>query len=233
MIQSRLNIEKNMLNFTPTIPANAFNFYHTKNIEELNIDELAYIHLSTTTSTTTLLNCSLSSSLYDLRETLIASFNNNRTNQYVPLMTSFAILDQLGELYTPQGKSSNKQNGIKRCLELNTSLTKDDINSLVSLRNGLLHNGSLICEAQNSAQTNVIYRLSKTEPSLIKHPAIIWDGVYRDHMRDYISIVNLKKLKDLVFQIQNDIFNHLKNNKLAISISDPKEFYFKYLFALK
>lgn len=220
-----------MLNFIPTIPANAYYFYHTKNIEDLNIHELAYIHLSTITSKTKLLKCFLSSSLYDLRETLTASFNNTRTNQYVPLMTSFAILDQLGELYTPFGKSSNKKNGTKRCLEMNTSLTKDDIESLVSLRNGLLHNGSLICEAQNSKQTNVIYRLSKTEPNLIKHASIKWDGVYRDHMKDYISIVNLLKLKDLVLQIHDNTFNHLKNNTVTINISDPKEFYFKYLFA--
>ncbi|HHA1932536.1 hypothetical protein ACLEYI_21995 [Enterobacter ludwigii] len=222
-----------MLNFTPATPTNAYNFYQNKDIENLNIYELAYVHLSTITSKTKLLKCFLSSSLYDLRETLIASFNNTRTNQYVPLMTSFAILDQLGELYTPPGKSSKKQNGIKRCLEMNTSLTKNDIESLVSLRNGLLHNGSLVCEAQNSKQTNVVYRLSKTEPNLIKHSTIIWDGVYRDEMKDYISIVNLLKMKELVLQIHEDNFNHLINNKLIININDPKEFYFRFLFATR
>ncbi|EPL0394243.1 hypothetical protein QCJ66_000903 [Enterobacter ludwigii] len=222
-----------MLNFTPATPTNAYNFYQNKDIENLNIYELAYVHLSTITSKTKLLKCFLSSSLYDLRETLIASFNNTRTNQYVPLMTSFAILDQLGELYTPPGKSSKKQNGIKRCLEMNTSLTKNDIESLVSLRNGLLHNGSLVCEAQNSKQTNVVYRLSKTEPNLIKHSTIIWNGVYRDEMKDYISIVNLLKMKELVLQIHEDNFNHLINNKLIININDPKEFYFRFLFATR
>ncbi|HHA2318059.1 TPA: hypothetical protein ACOEHO_001084 [Enterobacter ludwigii] len=98
-----------MLNFTPATPTNAYNFYQNKDIENLNIYELAYVHLSTITSKTKLLKCFLSSSLYDLRETLIASFNNTRTNQYVPLMTSFAILDQLGELYTPPGKSSKNK----------------------------------------------------------------------------------------------------------------------------
>lgn len=222
-----------MLNFDPMQPFSTHDFFTEKNLDELTVSELAYVHLYTITDSIRLKNCNLSSSLKDLRETLSASFNNNRTNQYVPLMTSFAMLDQMGTLYTPKGKSSNKQNGIKRCLELNTNLQTNDIESLVSLRNGLLHNGSLLCEAQNSKQINVIYRLTKEGNTLVTHPKTAWDGIYHDNLNDYLSTVNLVMLRNLVFKVYDDIFSLLINNNLNIEITNPKELYFKYLFARK
>lgn len=222
-----------MLNFDPMQPYSTYDFFTGKNLDELTVSELAYVHLYTVTDSIKLKNCNLSSSLKDLRETLSASFNNNRTNQYVPLMTSFAMLDQMGTLYTPKVKSSKKKNGIKRCLELNTNLQKKDIESLVSLRNGLLHNGSLLCEAQYSNQINVIYRLTKENNTLITHPKKAWDGTYHDNLNDYRSIVNLLKLRDLVFKIHDDIFGLLINNNLKIETTNPRELFFKYLFAQK
>ncbi|HGX4465254.1 TPA: hypothetical protein ACNEXA_002580 [Escherichia coli] len=220
-----------MLNFDPSKPYATHDFFSMKNLDELNTDELAYVHLYNIANSIELKNCYLSSSLHDLRETLSASFNNNRTNQYVPLMTSFAMMDQMGTLYTPKGKSSNKKNGIKRCLELNTNLPSNDIESLVSLRNGLLHNGSLLCEAQHVKQTNVIYRLTKKNNILITHPKITWDGVFHDNLNDYTSTIDLIKLRDLVFEIHDKLFNLLILNDLKIEISNTKELYFKYLFA--
>lgn len=220
-----------MLNFDPNTPYSYHEFFASKKVEELNVAELAYIHLNDTTDSLRLKNYRLTSSLHDLRDTLTASFSNSRTNQYVPLMTSFAMLDQMGALYTPKGKTSKKKNGIKRCLELNTNLSSCDINSLVSLRNGLLHNGSLLCQAEYAGQTNVIYRLTKQGSQLITHPKHQWDGFYHDDLNDYLSIINLTMLRDLVFKIHKDNFNLLISGNLNVEISDPKEFYFKYLFA--
>lgn len=222
-----------MLNFDPMKPYSNYNFFTDKNLDDLNVSELAYIHLYTTTDSIKIKNYDLSSSLKDLRETLSASFNNYRTNQYVPLMTSFAMLDQMGTLYTPKGKSSKKKNGIKRCLELNTSLQPNDIESLVSLRNGLLHNGSLLCEAQYANQPNVIYRLTKKNNTLITHPKHTWDGKFHDNLNDYLSTIDLILLRNLVFKIHDDIFNLLINNDLKIETNNPKELFFKYLFASK
>lgn len=72
-------------------------YYRSKNISQLTIEEMAFIHLDL------LLGCQvlaggvrLSSCLYDLFHSVITSFNNVRTKQYVPLMGCFAMLDQIG-----------------------------------------------------------------------------------------------------------------------------------------
>ncbi|MFT4926118.1 MAG: hypothetical protein ACI8WB_002216, partial [Phenylobacterium sp.] len=65
-------------------------YLSSKNVADLTLRELAYVHLNMRHSYTYLKNDRLSSNLYDLNQTLSASFSNDRTHVYGPLMTSFA-----------------------------------------------------------------------------------------------------------------------------------------------
>ncbi|HHQ4314438.1 TPA: hypothetical protein ACSP7Z_005161, partial [Serratia fonticola] len=196
-----------MINFDTNNGMNEHCYLSNTNLHDLNIEELAYLHLKNLTGRFSLKNCRVASSLFDLSETLTASFNNNRTNQYVPLMTSFAILDQLGKLYSPKNTTSTYNNGIKRALNLFSTLTKEDIESLVSLRNSLLHDGSLVSKSQHSNGSDVLYRLTKNGQELITHPIKAWDGSFDDDLSQHTSIVNLCLLRDLVFEIKDKCFN--------------------------
>ncbi|CCQ41562.1 hypothetical protein OU748_001101 [Yersinia enterocolitica] len=220
-----------MLRFNPNIPFEAANFFSQKNLDELNVHELSYIHLNTLHGHASLKTTYVYSSLYSLKENLFSSFNNIRTKNYTPLFTAFSMLEQIGNMYTPSQKTSNKTNGIKRALELFGNVTKHDINSLVMLRNGLYHNGSLVSKKEYNNQTDVIYRLSSSGGVLITPPKIQWDGIFRDNLADYLSIVDTVTLKNEVINVCDNAFSLLEKNNLNISLQDAREFYFKYLFS--
>lgn len=222
-----------MLRFDPMKPYENNNFYRNKHIHELNVHELAYIHLDTLHGSATLKDVMLFSSLNGLKENLSASYNNIRTGQYTPLLTSFAILDQLGNIYSNLSKVQPKtSNGIKMCLKNFSKLSNDDINSVVMLRNGLYHDGSLVAERKYPNQPFVIYRTTTITNMLITHPKTAWDGVYSDSLEYCISKINIDILKDVVIEVCHECFDLLKNGKLTIKITNPAEFYYKYLFAL-
>lgn len=220
-----------MFNFNVNDGMEEHEYFSEKNIEDLTIEELAYVHLKNVPSRIALKNCYLSSSLHDLVETLSASFNNYRTNQYVPLMTSFAILDQLGALYTSKTKVSRFTNGIKKSLNCFSNLPDDEIEKIVSLRNGVLHDGSLTNISRFKNGSNVIFRLNKNHNLMVAPPQKEWDGIYRDSLEDYISQLNLSLLKNMILDIYQKHFIDLKSGNLNINITSPKEFYYKYLFA--
>ncbi|MFT4900156.1 MAG: hypothetical protein ACI9U0_001957 [Flavobacteriales bacterium] len=218
-----------MLNFKGLNGIDIYEHFKEKNLEELSIEELAYTHLYYHTSTP-LKNCNITSCLSELRETLSASFINRRTNQYVPLMVSFAILDQIGCLYHVRNQSPSYANGIKRALTSFSNFPSSDLEALVTLRHGLFHDGSLL-SINNNTGTSVYFRMVKDSGQVITQPQNTWDGIYHDKLSDYVTRVDLKELQQLVLSVIDKCREHLLNDELAISITDPKEFYYKFLFA--
>ena len=82
-----------MLTFNPNNSFEDGNFFMSKALHELNIHELAYVHLNTLHGLTILKDRTIFSSLHDLKENLQASLINKRTKNYTPLFTAFSILD--------------------------------------------------------------------------------------------------------------------------------------------
>ncbi|WP_461241463.1 hypothetical protein M1D87_03490 [Pseudomonas sp. SA233] len=73
--------------------------YRAKSTSQLSTEELANIHLDINRKWHCLTDGNISSNIYDLNEAVNAAFNNARTEQYVPLLACFAMLDQIGSLY--------------------------------------------------------------------------------------------------------------------------------------
>ncbi|MGP9672628.1 hypothetical protein ACT3S9_15785 [Pseudoalteromonas sp. AOP31-A2-14] len=208
-------------------------YFRGKQLNELGVEELAYIHLNLLHIRTPLKDFYVSSSLRELEQTLTASFGNKRTKQYVPLMTSFAILDQLGSLYSIADANCNFQNGIKKALATLTHIRdRDDIESLVTLRNGLLHDGSLISH-NVYRDIDVIYRMTVGSGKVITPPKKVWDGIYRDSLSEYVTLIDLKELQAVVLKAIKLCAEHLENSTLIINCTDEKEFFYKYLFSEK
>lgn len=65
---------------------------------------------------------------------------------------------------------------------------------------------------------------------VITQPKKVWDGIYRDRLSDYVTFVDLKELQQLVLSVIDNCKVRLLADELAISIIDPKEFYYKFLF---
>lgn len=205
-------------------------YYRTKNLDDLTIEELAYVHLDSFPGNQILKNGRLSTCLYDLLETVSASFNNVRTKQYVPLLGCFSILDQIGGTYGRLDKSTTYRNGIKRALDLYSSFNNpSDIEALVTLRHGIFHDGSLVCINKNTS-TKVLFRMVVNSGKLLTPPVTVWDGVYRDVMNDYVTKIDLKELQKLTGAVINECRDVLVSGNSNIAMSDPKELFYKYLF---
>lgn len=213
-------------------------YFLSRQLDELTIEELAYIHLNRIPGSTIVKDARISSSLYDLIETAQASANNSRTRIYGPMLACFAILDQIGGLYRCKLKKSkyennNKasENGLKIALHLFGKYEEHEIESLATLRNGLYHDGSLLSKSWDR-KTNVIFRIDRsTEDSkTLTSPRKTWDGDYHDCLNDYLSIINVISLKRDVEQIVKNCTKQLLDDNLIIMITDPREFFYKFLF---
>ncbi|MDY4297025.1 MULTISPECIES: hypothetical protein [unclassified Xanthomonas] len=205
-------------------------YFKSKTLEDLDVSELAYIHLDRLNGKTHLSNCIVSSSLYDLIETAQSSFNNRRTRIYTPLLSCFAILDQIGGAYGSHLNSTQYQAGIKVALATFSKYDKDEIEKLYSLRNGLYHDGSLVNISKNG-NAKVVFRLSSEATDTITHPTTEWDGIYHDALTQYITKINTRKFKEDVENIVKRCTKELLNGTLTMKISDPREFFYKFLFA--
>ncbi|WP_185822553.1 hypothetical protein [Xanthomonas sp. GW] len=205
-------------------------YFKSKALEDLDVSELAYAHLNRLNGKVHLSNCIVSSSLYDLIETAQSSFNNNRTRIYTPLLSCFAILDQIGGAYGNHSNSTQYQAGIKVALATFSKYDKDEIEKLYSLRNGLYHDGSLVNISKNG-NAKVVFRLSPEASSTITHPTTEWDGIYHDSVTQYITKINTRKFKEDIEDIIERCATELLNGTLTIKISDPREFFYKFLFA--
>lgn len=206
-------------------------YFENKLLHDLDVSELAYAHLDRWHGKVTLKNCSISSSLYDLLETAQSSFNNNRTRIYTPLLSCFAILDQIGGAYGTKLKTTNYGSGVKVALDLFSNYSKLEIEKLYALRNGLYHDGSLM-SISNNGKVKVVFRLSPNATNTITHPAVEWDGIYHDSLDQYITKINAKKFKEDVEEIVKKCSLQLLDGDLKMKINDPREFFYKFLFPI-
>ncbi|MCD1196745.1 hypothetical protein B4950_18810 [Vibrio cholerae] len=145
-------------------------------------------------------------------------------------MTSFAILDQIGSLYHIQGNNPRATNGIKRALQSFTTMAADEIEDLVTLRHGLFHDGSLTSRNQNTG-TDVIFRMATDTNVVIQRPTVPWNGVYDDDLTNHVTLINLKAFQTLVLAVLDSCLSELEQGRLQCTISDCREFYYKFLFS--
>lgn len=221
----------NFIDFKNSNGIDISNYFGTKIISQLTIEELAYIHLDLMHGCQVLKSGRLSSGLYDLVETVTASFNNNRTRQYVPLLGSFAILDQIGGIYSRNDKSTRYDNGIKKALDLFSNFNDpDDLETLVTLRHGIFHAGSLLHSNRNTG-INVCFRMVVSSGNVLTPPIKIWDGVFHHDLKDYVTRIDLKELQSLTTEVVRECRRLLLDGKITIKTSNPVEFFHKYLFS--
>ena len=112
------------------------------------------------------------------------------------------------------------------------SYTDDEIKYLVTLRNGLYHDGSLISKSRDG-RTNVVFRLDPDSSATLTMPQKPWDGTYHDSLGDNIARINVRLFKDDVEKIALNCQNELLDGTLIFKIQNTREFFFyKFLFAV-
>jgi hypothetical protein len=180
-----------------------------KNIDELTIEEMAFIHLSKSYSPISVKNAQLRSTLSFIYQNIQHSLSFEYSKQLMPYLSLCAILDQLGICYDRKDKTEPRyDNGIKRCLVNFGGLDENDdmISILYALRNGLLHNLSLTSN-DKFKNKHYLFGYSSEIENVYKKSEKIWDGNYDtlDGNREkYTTQINVEKFRDLVYQcVQN------------------------------
>lgn len=216
--------------FKMSNPGKISDYYRAKSTSQLSTEELANIHLDINRKWHCLTDGNISSNIYDLNEAVNAAFNNARTEQYVPLLACFAMLDQIGSLYQRTDIKSPYNNGIKKAFDSYSNFkSPDDLEAIVTLRHGLLHNGSLTC-INSRTETKVFFRMIKNSKKIYTPPKKQWDGIYHDSMSDFTSLIDLRELHNTTKEIINECKRLLQDKKLEIKVCVPRELFFKYLF---
>lgn len=164
------------------------NYFETikgKHLVDLTLNELAYVHLNSSTCGFDIKEGTLESGLPYLVNEINHVKQNIHSNNLVPIISSFAILDQLGFCYQRKDMpdySNDNASGVKTALYYFCGLPdeSDDLKALYSLRNSLMHNGSLLSKGggRNSKHFSFLYDRDLT--TIVEHPQITWDGVFNN-----------------------------------------------------
>ena len=176
---------------------------HNKNIDELTMEEMSFIHLSRSYSPISVKSAHLRSTLSFICQNIQHSLQFEYSKQLMPYLSLCALLDQLGICYNRKDKGESKyENGIKRCLVYFGEVNEDDemIDILYALRNGLLHNLSLTSKLKNK---HYIFSFTKDIETVYENAQNEWDGNYDtlDRNREkFTTQINVEKFQALVYK---------------------------------
>ena len=206
-----------------------------KHIDELTIEEMAFVHLSTSYTPITVKDAILRSTLSFINQNIQHSLSFEYSKQLMPYLSLCAILDQLGICYNRKDRPNTKfGNGIKRCLVYFGEIDEDDeiIDTLYALRNGLLHNVSLTSKAKYG-NNHYIFRYSEDIGNVYQKADTKWDGSYEtlDGSREkYTTLINVVKFKDLVSRCIQKADDLNQNSLLELRLSGGvKQLFFDYI----
>jgi hypothetical protein len=161
------------------------------------------------------------------------AMNNSRS--LVPLICSFAVLDQLGQCYLHNQKERyphSNAGGIKQCLYYFCDFNANDRNTkaLYALRNALVHDSSLVSKDKNKYY---VFRYSYKQDSLVEHAETAWDGSFSNLCDRNITLINPKKLVELAESAYTVIFKLYQQGKINLNFREGGlEIAYRYLLTL-
>ena len=184
--------------------------------DQLSLDDVVYCHLSASE----FISCQdmvLQSFLESAEKEMRMTRRLENTQQYSPLLCGFAILDQIGGVYSDNTKPTppNRQPAIKKCLEVfgYYQITSDESEALYCLRNCLVHDsalsGSTIGNRTNPSK-HFFFRYDWKQATSIMLAKTPWDGTNSNLSHDNITLINprafteeISDILKLVRKIQN------------------------------
>jgi len=210
-----------------------------KYIDELSVEEMSFIHLNTSYSPISVKNGLLRSTLSFTYQNIQHALHNENSKHLMPYIALCSILDQLGICYNRKDKSQPSfQNGLKRCLVNFGELNEKDemINVLYALRNGLLHNISLV-SYDYTKKKYYRFRYSKDINSVYQNPQVDWDGNYTtlDNGGDnYTTLINVEKFKDLVYSCRDKAEELNQQSLLELRLpGGARQLFYDYIRGIK
>lgn len=215
---------------------NAMKLYK-KNVDELSEDEIIFIHLNN--NHVQMNDKPLHSTLAITLRGVNATWNNIYQRTLIPLVSLFAVLEQLGNAYDNSNIiQDNKTNPIYRCIKnlaIDLQISLREIDALIAFRNLLFHEISIAGSSRSIEDKRLKYFYFNTSDStsyLIKHPEIEWNGDYNELSPKNTTIISRERLKDLAEHCVLAAEELRKEKQLKIK-GEVKEFLYKYLIVHK
>lgn len=212
-----------------------------KTLQQLSLNELASIHLDLHGHRQEIADGWIQSSMGILATDLTQSKGRIHTAFYSPLYGSFALLDQIGEIYANTSIApcpNPAASGIKKALYYfgGMQFDCDEMKALYALRNALVHNGSILTRGLFDNKKNTWkgpfyrFRWNKRLEKPISLPKELWNGDFQNLDSDCDTEINV----DLICKLALNCVTHAKElltaNRLEISVKDGEiELYHRFL----
>lgn len=207
-----------------------------KNLQELSLKELAFVHLNHSNFSQI-----KGQKLYSALPLIIQEIRHAKQQRYsqnfLPIAAAFTVLDQLGFCYARRDmtKYTNANaSSIKKSLYYFCGFEEDgrDTKTLYALRNSFLHTCSLISKAQRANQPSYSFVFDRKSKELITYPEKEWDGVFENLRATMTTTINPELFVELVESAIENVRESLLHNNLTIDIEgDQQEFFYRFLRA--
>jgi len=198
----------------------------SKNLKELNLLELAYIHLNTNSPSIKLNDYSVNSMLYGLHEILSVT-STSKDKDYIMLITVISLINELSSLY--KLKISRSDNTVLNFLFNFTSLTPIQVKLLYTLTKCIQRDGSLVNSHIIDDTILAIFKYSNNHGEAIIPPSVDWDGSYPISSQDSYTLINIAELQKLAINILDRVFHGLLKRKIQVADIPVDVFFHKYL----
>ena len=197
-----------------------------KNLKELNLHELAYIHLNTQSPSIKLQDCSVNSRLYGLHEILLVT-SPSKDKDFIMLITVISLINELCSIYTL--RASRSTNAFVNFLLNFTSLTPIQAKLLYTLTKCLQTDGGLANRHVAKDMTLAVFKYSNSGNEAITPATLEWDGHYPINSDDVYTLINVLELQKMGINILDRIFHGLLKRKIQVVDLPVEDFFYKYL----
>jgi hypothetical protein len=149
------------------------------------------------------------------------------SNIILPLLGSFAILDQVGTSYMNKklpAAANHDWSGVKKALYYFMGFAENspEINVFWALRNGVVHNASLVNLSLNGREHSW-FRFDSEMNSVVKPPQEPWSGQPQDCADKNLSTVNTRRLVDSISQMLDELRSLHDEGALMLVLPGGKE----------
>jgi hypothetical protein len=142
---------------------------------------------------------------------------------FIGVINYLLVLEIIGTVFEFKAFTTKKTNNIYKALKQFTLLKKNDIDTIISLRNSLAHNYGLANIPNDPKENNTkrhIFKLINTENSpLIAYPKIYWDGNFKNKLEDSYTMISVHPLFDTIEDVYSTVISNIERGNIKIALN--------------
>lgn len=143
---------------------------------------------------------------------------------YIGIINYLLILELIGEVFHLKGFTSRKDNKIYLAFkQFDNTLSDNEIDAIISLRNCLAHNYGLVNIPNPSEFSTKLHRfvlLNNRNTFIIKFPSIPWDCIFSNDSDSNLTAVSVPNLIELIEKTYSKLLYELHNNNVTLKLNN-------------